>query len=169
MDEAVSVACCLWWWWWLFLLLLLLLKYNFPLTNLNDLSSPPQDALCSRIGIMSHGRLRCVGENLHLKNIYGSGYKIDIRYQEGKENNVIAYMDKILPDASLVLGGAHAGTFEYQIDKGKVQLSTMMRQLNESSIDVGILDYGIRQTSLEEVFLKIARESEAAFEAERKK
>lgn len=127
------------------------------------------DALCSRIGIMSHGRLRCLGENLHLKNVYGSGYKIDIRYQEGKENNVIAYMDKILPDANLVLGGAHVGTFEYQIDKGKVQLSTMMRQLNESTKDIGILDYGIRQTSLEEVFLKIARESEAAFEAERKK
>ena len=35
--------------------------------------------------------------------------------------------------------------------------------------EVGILDYGVRQTSLEEVFLKIARESEAAFQKDKAK
>ena len=35
--------------------------------------------------------------------------------------------------------------------------------------DIGILDYGVRQTSLEEVFLKIARESEAAFHKDKAK
>ena len=36
------------------------------------------------------------------------------------------------------------------------------------SEDIGILDYGVRQTSLEEVFLKIAKESEAAFQQKKR-
>ena len=40
-----------------------------------------------------------------------------------------------------------------------------MQDRNDS---IGILDYGVRQTSLEEVFLKIARESEAAFQNKKK-
>ena len=38
----------------------------------------------------------------------------------------------------------------------------------DGMIPCGILDYGVRQTSLEEVFLKIARESEAAFQSQNK-
>ena len=36
------------------------------------------DALSTRIGIMAYGRLQCVGTQLHLKNKYGSGYKLTI-------------------------------------------------------------------------------------------
>ena len=36
------------------------------------------DALSTRIGIMAYGRLLCVGTQLHLKNKYGSGYKLTI-------------------------------------------------------------------------------------------
>ena len=44
-----------------------------------------------------------------------------------------------------------------------------MRLLGDCNKEqVGILDYGIRQTSLKEVFIKIARESEAAFAQEKK-
>ena len=42
---------------------------------------------------------------------------------------------------------------------------SVMQDRNDS---IGILDYGVRQTSLEEVFLKIARESEAAFQNKNK-
>ena len=34
------------------------------------------DVLCTRIGIMSKGCLKCVGSNLHLKNKYGQGFTI---------------------------------------------------------------------------------------------
>ena len=36
------------------------------------------DALSTRIGIMAYGRLQCVGTQLHLKNKYGSGYKLTL-------------------------------------------------------------------------------------------
>ena len=117
------------------------------------------DALGDRIGIMSHGRLRCIGENLHLKNIYGSGYKIDIRYAPGKQQNAIDFMSKIVPLAKLK-AASHSGALEFQLEKGSVKLSKIMRLLGDCNKEqVGILDYGIRQTSLKEVFIKIARES----------
>merc|ERR1711865_424666 len=111
------------------------------------------DALCARIGIMSHGRLRCIGENLHLKSIYGSGYRIDVRFEQGCVEDAIQFMKKMVPNATL--DGGHSGgeTLEFQLPTGSVKLSKVMRLLNGRPSSAGILDYGIRQTSLEEVFL----------------
>ena len=37
------------------------------------------EALCTRIGIMVGGRLRCLGTSQHLKTRYGSGYECEIK------------------------------------------------------------------------------------------
>lgn len=37
------------------------------------------DALCTRIGIMIAGELRCLGSSQHLKNKYGSGYTLSVK------------------------------------------------------------------------------------------
>lgn len=37
------------------------------------------DALCTRIGIMIAGQLRCLGSSQHLKNKYGTGYTLSIK------------------------------------------------------------------------------------------
>ena len=37
------------------------------------------EALCSRIGILAAGRLRCLGPVQHLKNRFGAGYVLDLR------------------------------------------------------------------------------------------
>ena len=37
------------------------------------------DALCSRIGIIVQGELRCIGSSQHLKDKFGSGYALEIK------------------------------------------------------------------------------------------
>ena len=37
------------------------------------------EALCTRIGILAAGRLRCLGPVQHLKNRFGAGYVLDLR------------------------------------------------------------------------------------------
>ncbi|XP_014681850.1 PREDICTED: ATP-binding cassette sub-family A member 8-A-like [Priapulus caudatus] len=37
------------------------------------------DALCSRVGIMVAGELRCLGTTQHLKNKYGGGYNLEVK------------------------------------------------------------------------------------------
>ena len=122
------------------------------------------DALCGRIGIMSHGLMRCLGTNLHLKNRYGNGYQIEIRFVPEKKIAVQRFIMKLLPKAELVEESGN-DVMIYKVRKSHVALSKVFEAMQKRSSTLGILDYGIRQTSLEEVFLKIARESEAAFKA----
>merc|ERR1719436_1839442 len=36
------------------------------------------EALCSRIGIMVNGRIKCLGSTQHLKTVYGLGYELEM-------------------------------------------------------------------------------------------
>ena len=99
---------------------------------------------------------------MHLKNKYGSGYKIEIRFTSGKLEVANAFVVDMLPKASIL--STTKDTRVYQVMKTDVVLSEVFRAMQDRDESVGILDYGVRQTSLEEVFLKIAMESEAAFE-----
>lgn len=42
-------------------------------------SMEESEALCTRIGIMVNGRLRCLGSAQHLKQTFGNGYEIDMK------------------------------------------------------------------------------------------
>lgn len=132
------------------------------------------DALCGRIAIMAHGRLRCLGTNLHLKNRFGDWYKIDITLREAGaapgvsstassaaeiEESAKAFMKRVVPAAEVVAGFGLART--YQVGRDQIKVSTLFHEFaNRDKTESGIEDWGLRQTSLEEVFLKIAVASE---------
>jgi ABC-type multidrug transport system ATPase subunit len=42
------------------------------------------DVLCSRIGIVSDGVLKCIGTQVRLKNLYGGGYHLFVNCQKSK-------------------------------------------------------------------------------------
>merc|ERR1712025_1158412 len=79
------------------------------------------DALCGRIGIMSHGLMRCIGTNLHLKNRYGNGYKVEIRFDPERLDTAHSFIMQLMPSASLE--SSSKNTREYQISRDKVVLS----------------------------------------------
>ena len=61
------------------------------------------DLLGDRIGIMSQGRLVCLGGPMFLKNRYGSGFKLEIKKQDVNEqvvpnSRVLAYLKSNLGD-----------------------------------------------------------------------
>ncbi|KPJ13052.1 ABC transporter A family member 6 [Papilio machaon] len=43
------------------------------------------DALCSRVGIMVKGSLRCIGSTQHLKNLYGAGYTLEMKIGQNNQ------------------------------------------------------------------------------------
>ncbi|XP_049879366.1 cholesterol transporter ABCA5-like isoform X2 [Pectinophora gossypiella] len=47
------------------------------------------DALCSRVGIMVKGGLRCVGSTQHLKNLYGAGYTLEMKIGQGNQKTTM--------------------------------------------------------------------------------
>jgi ATP-binding cassette subfamily A (ABC1) protein 5 len=54
------------------------------------------DALCSRVGIMVKGELRCLGSTQHLKNKYGAGYQLEVKWSGRQEDAWAGLQDKIL-------------------------------------------------------------------------
>ncbi|XP_039751795.1 ATP-binding cassette sub-family A member 5-like isoform X1 [Pararge aegeria] len=47
------------------------------------------DALCSRVGIMVKGGLRCIGSTQHLKNLYGAGYTLEMKIGQHNQKPVL--------------------------------------------------------------------------------
>uniref|UniRef100_A0A7S1CQA7 ABC transporter domain-containing protein n=1 Tax=Bicosoecida sp. CB-2014 TaxID=1486930 RepID=A0A7S1CQA7_9STRA len=55
------------------------------------------EALCSRVGIMVGGRLRCLGSVQHLKQRFGKGYLAEIRLEDPDEDVVKDILHRIEP------------------------------------------------------------------------
>ncbi|XP_059054824.1 cholesterol transporter ABCA5-like [Achroia grisella] len=47
------------------------------------------DALCSRVGIMVKGSLRCIGSTQHLKNLYGAGYTLEMKIGQNSQKSML--------------------------------------------------------------------------------
>ncbi|ORZ40503.1 hypothetical protein BCR44DRAFT_1425196 [Catenaria anguillulae PL171] len=95
------------------------------------------EALCTRIGIMAKGTLRCLGNQLRLKQQYGAGYKCTFI---AKPENMAFATEKVLallPDNAKI------------VDKFAMTATWLLD------------DFGISATSLEEVFLRIISEDDA--------
>ena len=115
------------------------------------------DALASRIGIMANGSLRCLGTNLHLKGKFGGGFKIHVTFSHGDKKRVHDFVVGIVPRAKLLHD--FAGSLSYQVRKSDLVVSTTFQHMEERP--EGLFDdWSIQQTSLEEVFLRIAHAAE---------
>jgi ABC-type multidrug transport system ATPase subunit len=60
------------------------------------------EALCSRIGIMVGGALRCIGTSQHLKARFGDGYQIDLRLAVPEVSTMEAAMAKFPKETKTV-------------------------------------------------------------------
>jgi len=118
------------------------------------------DALCTRIGIMAHGELVCVGPQLHLKSRFGDGLRLKLALNEDGEDAAEKIIRQVCADATLVFEFGWIRT--YMLPKEGIVLSHAF-DLLESAREVGqIKDFSLNQTSLEEVFIKLVSEAEGA-------
>ncbi|TRY85186.1 hypothetical protein DNTS_030944 [Danionella cerebrum] len=132
------------------------------------------DILGDRIAIISQGRLCCCGSSLFLKKNYGKGYYLTLeranQYQEAHSNNesdkssedegiCSESLSSVEPPAELLeshsqlvfllpYSGATDGSFV-----------SLFKELDLEKHALGISSYGISDTTLEEIFLKVAEET----------
>lgn len=118
------------------------------------------DALCTRIGILANGALRALGTNVHLKNKYGDGYKIDISFMPSAQERLSAFVKRVLPTAELDSSRSWTGNRMYKVRREDVSLARLFHLMDTRPDSVGIIHWGVRQTSLEEVFLIITSDFE---------
>ena len=121
------------------------------------------EALCSRLTIMVRGQLQCLGSPQHLKNRFGSGYMA--RIVAGDSSNgaanldaIVARLNELLPVPAQV-EDQHTNTATLKIDSS-VALADIFELLDRMKRELGLSDYSCSQTSLEQIFLRYARESD---------
>jgi len=134
------------------------------------------DVLCNRIGIITNGVLRCVGPQTRLKSLYGGGYHLFINCHKdilslpqgtSMSNSLEQYHKKveevipqILPKATLK--SSFNGNFVFLIPLEGLQVSRIFEELEARKAELAIADWGISQSTLEDVFLEIIGTSENA-------
>ncbi|XP_037043268.1 ATP-binding cassette sub-family A member 9-like [Bradysia coprophila] len=151
------------------------------------------DALCSRVGIMVKGELRCLGSTQHLKNLYGAGYTLEVKLkhieylqtetsitsvngidiqptsfdntteQEERTGLLRAFVSDMFPDACLE--ESFADRLVYSVPQNAVSsLAQCFSKLERAKTELDIEEYSFSQTTLEQVFLKFAHYDEDALD-----
>lgn len=128
---------------------------------------------------MSRGCLQCLGSNVRLKNKFGEGYTLKINFNPKDVDQVTSFISSMLPNSKLTesfpgiffnffnfkinlifLFFSFKGNYTYQIPSEGFSLSSLFNTLVKQKDSVGILDWGVSQTSLEDVFLNIVKRDE---------
>eukprot|EP00898_Chlorokybus_atmophyticus_P008904 jgi/Chlat1/9014/Chrsp94S08294 len=110
------------------------------------------EALCGRLGIMVAGRLVCVGSPQHLKSRFGEGYHLEIK----AAGDVRAFVKDTFPSATLV--EHHGERVKYQLPMKNLSLAAVFRAVESNRVALGISDYAVSQSSLEQVFISFAKQ-----------
>ncbi|KAL8465010.1 hypothetical protein ACS0TY_034479 [Phlomoides rotata] len=128
------------------------------------------DILSDRIGIMAKGRLRCIGTSIRLKSRFGTGFIANISFAEdatpdqrdtSSAVNHIAVKEffKSHLDVSPKEESKSFLTFVIPHEKEKL-LKNFFGELQEREEEFGVTDIQLGLTTLEEVFLNIAKKAE---------
>lgn len=135
------------------------------------------DILGDRISIMAEGQLRCAGSSLFLKKQFGVGYQLTVEMfphkssaataRDGDDVDAMPVDEKITRIVTSAVESAtplsNVGTeLSFQLPIGaSAQFIGMFEQLDREVDEQRIVTYGVSITTLDEVFLLVARGSHA--------
>ncbi|KAK6301479.1 hypothetical protein J4Q44_G00275320 [Coregonus suidteri] len=117
------------------------------------------DILADRKAVISQGQLKCVGSSLYLKTKCGVGYHLRMSVGEGcKADSVTSMVKHHVPKAQLSRQQEAELTFTLPFESMDT-FSGLFSEL-DCRPDLGIINYGVSMTTLEDVFLRLEAEAE---------
>ncbi|KAJ1438951.1 P-loop containing nucleoside triphosphate hydrolase [Sesbania bispinosa] len=117
------------------------------------------EALCDRLGIFVNGSLQCVGNPKELKARYGGTYVLTMTTSSDHEKDVENMVHKLTPNANRIY---HiSGTQKFELPKEEVKIADVFRAVDATKRKFTVFAWGLCDTTLEDVFIKVAREAEA--------
>merc|ERR1711871_536450 len=125
--------------------------------------------LSSRIGIMTHGRLRCLAVQQRLKTLYGNGYKVTANYMEKDRERVDELIRTVCEGCSASCKRIQAfegqGIWRFEkiqssnsISSDFVVVAGVFERLHRSASSAGITDWAMGQVTLDDCFSLIVEE-----------
>ncbi|XP_041841062.1 phospholipid-transporting ATPase ABCA1-like isoform X2 [Melanotaenia boesemani] len=115
------------------------------------------EALCTRMAIMVNGRFKCIGSIQHLKNRFGDGYTVIVKVggSPPELKPVEDFVQQTFPGS--VLKEKHHNTLQYQFPHTEGALAHIFSQFASHQQRLGVDDYSVSQTTLDQVFVNFAR------------
>lgn len=123
------------------------------------------DQLGDRIAIMANGDVKCCGSSLFLKGRYGVGYTLTITKGDGfVKEKLVDLIRSVIPDATQLSDIAAEISFRLPFQSSG-NFADLFDQFDRDAAGLGVGNYSISVTTLEEVFLRVGHEDDATPEA----
>ncbi|XP_068789923.1 ATP-binding cassette sub-family A member 13 [Struthio camelus] len=126
------------------------------------------EVLSDRIAILQRGQLRCCGSPSYLRETYGQGHSLTLikkpsvfEIQDPKHIvQVTSLVQTHIPEAFLKENSGTELTYMIPERVDKTSFKGLFHALDENLHHLHVTGYGISDTTLEEVFLKLLQDSE---------
>ncbi|CAM6122589.1 unnamed protein product [Calypogeia fissa] len=114
------------------------------------------EALCGRVGVMVAGSLMCLGSIQHLKSRFGNGYNVELQCKRPENlQQIHGMITEFFPGATL--DEQHSLRVKYSIPLEGLSLSKVFRTIESEKERIGLEDYSVSQSSLEQIFISFAK------------
>jgi len=136
------------------------------------------ESICTRVGILVNGRFLCLGSLQHLRDKFSDGYTLTIKLQRSSDTDkpqqqqeliekVKTFISETFPES--VLKDHHENLLHYQINTLSVKWSHIFGIMEKVKVKYQIEDYSVRQTTLEQIFIGLARLQQGPREISKRK
>ncbi|XP_027125730.1 ABC transporter A family member 7 isoform X1 [Coffea arabica] len=115
--------------------------------------------LCDRLGIFVDGSLQCIGNPKELKARYGGFYVFTMTTSADHEVEVENLVRHLSPNANRTY---HlSGTQKFELPKHEIKISDVFQAVENAKSRFTVHAWGLADTTLEDVFIKVARGAQA--------
>lgn len=112
------------------------------------------EALCNRIGMLVSGQLKCIGTAQHLKTRFGRGFQLHISTGGNDIEPARIFVQQTFLGCEEI--ECYGSNLKYKIPaEANVSLKEMFRIIEENKEKVGITEYSVGQTTLEQLFIQV--------------
>ncbi|WJX89982.1 Phospholipid-transporting ATPase abca7 [Trifolium repens] len=117
------------------------------------------EALCDRLGIFVNGSLQCIGNPKELKGRYGGTYVFTMTTSLDHEKDVEDMVQQLTPNANKIY--QLSGTQKFELPKEDVKIANVFQAVEVAKRNFTVFAWGLADTTLEDVFIKVARKAQA--------
>ncbi|CAI6001246.1 unnamed protein product [Closterium sp. NIES-64] len=121
------------------------------------------EALCDRLGIFVDGQFECIGNPRQLTSRYGGSFVFTVTTPAEEEEAAAELAKSLSPNAKKVY--SLAGTQKFELPTADVNMADVFATVAEAKARISIRAWGIANTTLEDVFISIAKEAQGAHAA----
>uniref|UniRef100_A0A3Q3GZ83 ATP-binding cassette, sub-family A (ABC1), member 5 n=1 Tax=Labrus bergylta TaxID=56723 RepID=A0A3Q3GZ83_9LABR len=113
--------------------------------------------ILARKAVISQGQLKCVGSSLYLKIKCGVGYQLMSISERCEADKVTSLVEHHVPKATL--SRQHDAELTFTLPFESMDTFSLFSEL-DCQPSLGIINYGVTMTTLEDVFLRLEAEAE---------